>query len=320
MDRKEMGITKDILDDVLKRHNIRISEELFDRQRHKDTYLMDLSKKFHENSKITRANVKMLSTLESLFASPEIVKMLGNTFLKYTGTKEILLPTENMGISKSIYTCIANRRSVRNFTGKSIDLGILSRLLWHSYGITGMLKLRERKTGEEVLQYLRAAPSAGALYPIELYAGIINIEGVKQGLYHYNIKHHSLEKITTHKKFLSNFMKTFTIHPHLVDIKKACAVFVLTAVFWRQKGKYGPRGYRFALMEAGHIAQNIQLAAVGMDLGSVCVGGYFDNELNNQIGIDKVDEEVVYAVVIGLPEIDTTTRSLTAGESREEEV
>lgn len=307
MRKKETGITKDIVDDILKKNNIKISED-------DDAFLMDLSKKFHENSKITRENEEKLSVLESLFSHPEIVKKVCNTFLEYTGVKEIPLPAKNMKISKSIYECIANRRSARNFTGNTIDLNMLSKLLWHSYGITGMMKLRERTTEEEFIQFLRATPSAGALFPIELYVVAINIEGLKQGLYHYNIKNHSLEELISEKDFLINFFKTFTVHPHLVNIEKANAVFVLTSLHWRLKGKYGPRGYRFALLESGHIAQNIQLAAVGIDLGSVCIGGYYDTELNNQIGIDGLDEDVLYAVAIGIPKVDTTIRNLNPGE------
>ena len=298
MQKNESGITKKIIEDLHKKNNIQ---------------LLDLSSKYHENSKITRENYEDIFKIELLFTDAEIIKKLLNTHLSYIDTEEIFLPTNDIEISKSFYECIQNRRSLREFTGESINLQTLSNLLWHSYGITGMMKLRERETGEEVEGYLKSIPSGGSLYPIELYVAIINIDEVTPGIYHYNTKKHSLELLTKENDFINNFAQMFTIHPEVVDISKSCAVFILSSSFWKQNGKYGPRGYRFALMEAGHIGQNIQLASTGLDLGSVCIGGYFDDELNKLLDLDGINEGTIYAVAIGIPENNTMALNLKAG-------
>jgi SagB-type dehydrogenase family enzyme len=82
----------------------------------------------------------------------------------------------------------------------------------------------------------------------------------------------------------------------------AAAVIVVSAVFWRSRFKYGLRGYRFVLLEAGHVAQNILLAAAALGLAAVPLGGFYDRRVDELLGVNGVDESALYLLCVGLPE------------------
>ncbi|MFQ5957286.1 MAG: SagB/ThcOx family dehydrogenase [Candidatus Brocadiales bacterium] len=142
---------------------------------------------------------------------------------------------------------------------------------------------------------LRAAPSAGALYPLELYVVVNNVRGLERGLYHYNILEHSLEllKIGDFRRKIINC----ALHQEMTG--KANVTFVLTGIFDRITWKYDERGYRYAYIEAGHISQNIYLQSISLGLGSVAVGAFYDESLNNFLGVDGKAEAAIYMHAVG---------------------
>jgi len=147
----------------------------------------------------------------------------------------------------------------------------------------------------DITWHLRTAPSPGGLFPIELYCISLQVDGLKKGLYFYDALAHTLEAII--EKDLTETLKKAV---YLEDtVSKASACIVLKGVMPRVKFKYGERGYRFALLEAGHIAQNLLLAAQAEGLGSVPIGGFVDSEINNMLNVDGCEEAAVYLVLIG---------------------
>jgi SagB-type dehydrogenase family enzyme len=180
---------------------------------------------------------------------------------------------------------IGKRRSVRNYSRMSLTMSQLSQLLFSAQGITG--KLYD--------QPLRTAPSAGALYPIEVYVIANDVEGLPCGIYHYAVMNHSLELIKS-----GDFRKEITAAGLEQEmLGDADVTFVLSAIFGRVCHKYGERGFRYAYIEAGHISQNIYLQAVSLGLGSVSVGAFLDEEINNLIGVDGRTEAVIYLHAVG---------------------
>ena len=166
----------------------------------------------------------------------------------------------------------------------------LSTLLFAAYGVTRKMQL------EDETNYLcRSIPSAGGLYPLEVYVSLQRVEGAADGLHHYNVLNHGLEPVQIGGAFeqLRSVMLAFPF------IQDANVLFFLVGVFARTQRKYGPRGYRFILLEAGHSAQNICLAATQTGLASLCIGGYLDSKLNRILQLDPVEEGVVYAVAAG---------------------
>jgi SagB-type dehydrogenase family enzyme len=140
----------------------------------------------------------------------------------------------------------------------------------------------------------RPVPSGGALYPLELYVVALDVDGVDPGVHHYNPYRHRLAFLGPVAR--ADVARTL-VEPELVD--HAAALLVLTAMFWRSRFKYGPRGYRFALIEAGHVMQNAVLAAAALGIAARPLGGYYDRLLDALVGADSLDEASVYSLLLG---------------------
>ncbi|MFH1623680.1 MAG: SagB/ThcOx family dehydrogenase [Pseudomonadota bacterium] len=213
------------------------------------------------------------------FASkPDIYK-------EYPGSVETQLPRPERDGGKGLWTILARRRSFRDFTGTPISLSELSQLLWAAQGVTADIRLYQ----------LRSAPSAGALYPIETYLVVNHVDAVEQGIYHYNIRKHALELIRS-----GNFGAEIAragLEQGMLAL--ASVVFVWTAITHRSKWKYRQRAYRYIYLDAGHIGENVTLAAEGLNLGCCAVGALFDEEVNGLLEVDGREETVVYIMAAG---------------------
>jgi SagB-type dehydrogenase family enzyme len=191
-----------------------------------------------------------------------------------TGIPEVLLRT-----------VLSERRSSREFRSAPVPLSQLGSLLRAAYGVTAA-------GGWAV----RAAPSGGALYPLELYPLVLQGGDLPTGVYHYDPFRHALEALRSTSA--AEELRQALVQPELAE---HAALFVaVTAMFWRTRFKYGLRGYRFALLEAGHVVQNLQLAATALGLGAVPVGGYYDRRLDDLLGCDGVHEATVYGAIVGV--------------------
>jgi SagB-type dehydrogenase family enzyme len=185
---------------------------------------------------------------------------------------------------------IYGRYSCRRYEKRELPMATLSTLLFAAYGLTRKMKFEDGTN-----YFCRSVPSAGGLYPLEVYALLQRVERVAEGLYHYDVLNHALEPVEMGlaSAGLRSAMLAF---PFFGDANILC---LLVAVFLRAQKKYGPRGYRFILLEAGHSAQNICLAATESGLASLCIGGYLDAKLNQVMRLDPTQEGVVYAVAAG---------------------
>jgi len=202
-----------------------------------------------------------------------------------------------------LWSCVGRRRSVRSFGATPLTLMELSRLLWASAGITTSYITPH---GQD---FYRAAPTAGALYPIETYVVINKVDGLEPGLYHYRVAgidilerpiaegSHSLEQIKIGD--LRDVVVAAALDQPFCG--KAGAVFVWTAVFARSEWKYEDRAYRYFYLDAGHMAAQLSLAAVAQDLGSCPVAAFYDEEVNSLLGIDGKAEGAVYMTAVGRP-------------------
>ncbi|MCW3096783.1 MAG: dehydrogenase [Chthonomonadaceae bacterium] len=189
---------------------------------------------------------------------------------------------------------LRTRRSCRAFLPQTMPVSELSTLLAGAYAVIGMGQLPDAR-----LLYRRTAPSAGGLYPLELYLTCQRVEGLEDGLYHYSMRDHSLEPIRFGTLF-PGLSRSLINQTYLNDANVIC---LFSGVFDRSLVKYGPRGYRYILMEAGHAAQNLCLMALERRLGSVCMGGFFDAEVNQFLGIDGIQEAALYCVGLGYPAV-----------------
>jgi len=236
----------------------------------------DVGELYHQWSKPGPFTGQALGTVLDWGGQPEHYKT-------YADAERTSLPDPHGYQGLSLEEAIETRRSVRDYSDEPLSREELSRLLHAAQGIT------EGRWG------LRAAPSAGALYPIEVYAVVHDVAGLEPGVYHYNVQEHGLELLKA-----GNF-RTTMVRAGLGQafLGQAGACFVLSAIFQRTRWKYRERAYRYVLLEAGHIGQNLYLAATSMGLGACAVGAFLDDDLNDLLGLDGKEEAVLYVITVG---------------------
>jgi SagB-type dehydrogenase family enzyme len=191
--------------------------------------------------------------------------------------EEIALPAPRLKGEMSLEEILAARRSVREFTDKELMLEEISQLLWAAQGITAAWGGR-------------TAPSAGALYPLEVYVATVD------GLYHYVPQGH--KAIVESRADLRGELWRAGLSQNA--IREAPAVFIVTAVYARTEKKYGERAERYIKLEAGHAAQNLLLQAVSLGLGGVPIGAFYDDQVQSALSLPS-DHEPLYLIPMGHP-------------------
>ena len=193
----------------------------------------------------------------------------------------IKLPEPQYDSNESIEQSLLHRRSIRSYSDKALSLQEISQLLWAAQGITDDSRYR-------------TAPSAGALYPLEVYLVAGNVLNLAPGVYKYRPVSHDLVKTIDGDK------RSALANAALMQswVKECSVDIVFTAVYSRTTGKYGDRGIRYVHMEVGHAAQNLLLQAVAMDLGAVPVGAFRDEQVRDILNIPR-DEQPLYIIPVG---------------------
>lgn len=182
----------------------------------------------------------------------------------------ITLPTPIFKSSTSIEEALKRRRSIRAYTDKPINLKQVSQLLWAAQGITSP-------------DGFRTTPSAGALYPLEIYLVSGRVVNLPAGVYHYRPAHHALELLNTGDKRKELALAAVQIN----SIQQGSAAIVITANFKKTTFKYGSRGKRYVEMEAGHAAENISLQIVSLSLGTVTIGSFDDSLVKSVLHLPR---------------------------------
>ena len=257
-----------------------------------------LALNFHENTKYApEKSMDDFLNIGMFRANPSTLLASMRSFKEYHVCKRrIQLPsmfellTDENGVSFD--ETIMFRRSVRKYTGKSIPFRSFARMLVMSYGITGSVRY---DNGEDL--YLRASPSAGGLYPLEVYIFVFCVDDLQPGLYHYNVRDNLLELIAE-RDFRTPLIPVMQDQPM---VETCSALFCFTYMFERVLVKYRNRGMRFVYLDAGHLAQNISLVASAAGIGSCMIGGFNDYELEALLGVDGFYESAVYSLVVGDP-------------------
>jgi len=185
----------------------------------------------------------------------------------------IFLPEAAHRGLKSVEEVLSERRSVREYATEAVSLAELAQLLWSAQGITG-------EDG------LKTTPSAGALYPLEIYAVIAKVEKIAEGIYKYHPATHSLQRIGQ-----GDVRKRLAEAALDQDwVKEAPLVLVIAAVYERITGTYGSRGMRYVHMEVGHAAQNLYLQAGALGLGTVIIGAFNDAMIQQILNLSEFEQ------------------------------
>jgi SagB-type dehydrogenase family enzyme len=194
----------------------------------------------------------------------------------------IALPTPRTNSETSLEAALLGRRSVRSYRDEPLALAEIGQLLWAAQGIT------------DPARGYRTAPSAGALYPLEVYLVAGKVEGLPSGVYRYNPGAHSLTLVKEGDQRDALYGAALRQAP----VRQAPAVLVIANVYERTTGKYGERGVRYVHLEAGHAAQNALLQAVALGLGAVVIGAFDDDGVRQAVEMLPA-EQPLYVVPVG---------------------
>jgi SagB-type dehydrogenase family enzyme len=252
--------------------------------------LESASELFHEASKLRESDTTLGRAVWSVNTSPTIRRIISRPALSLRGYPSIPLPIEQNLPMQGLTESLSSRRSTRAFSGEPLTLPEMSALLYYGGAVTGT-----NVDTDGISWGLRCAPSGGALFPIELYCAVQRVTSLDDGLYAYVPMPHSLHLVSAGPVTAAMERATFLEE----TVRAAAVTIVMVANFPRTKFKYGERGYRFALLEAGHIAQNILLVAASLKVGSLVLGGFVDDQMNAFVGADGCDRAAVYAVIAG---------------------
>jgi SagB-type dehydrogenase family enzyme len=194
------------------------------------------------------------------------------------------LPQPLLAGSVSVEEALLDRRSVREYSDKSLTLEEASQLLWAAQGVTA-------DWGG------RTAPSAGALYPLELYLAAVRIEGLAAGVYKYVPNGHAL--VVVRQGDVARELADAALGQG--SVRDAAAVLAFTAVYERTTARYSERGIRYVHMEAGHAAQNVLLQSSALGLGCVVVGAFDDDALREALNAPEEETPLCLIPVGALP-------------------
>jgi SagB-type dehydrogenase family enzyme len=204
------------------------------------------------------------------------------------GGKAITLPAPRLEGEMSLEAVVAGRRSERSFLATPLELEQLAQLLWAAQGITDPHPDPDQR-------FRRAAPSAGAQYPLDLYPVVGEIEGLETGVYRYHPQEHVLNLLVTGDRRQQLARACLG----QMFIASAPVAIVITATYNRITDRYGERGIRYAHMEVGHVGQNIHLQAEVLGLGTVVVGAFQDKEVAEVLQLPR-EQAPLYVMPVGV--------------------
>lgn len=243
---------------------------------------IDVAELYHENTKITP------------FENGDEVGALPLPLERGITLARIPLPRVAAQNGATLERVIAGRVTWRQFNrAAALPLETLSRLLAFSCGFTAAAG----PANGGAFDFHRAAPSAGATFPLEIYPIVLRVRDIPPGVYHYALADHSIE-LLRHGVFHEQ-LASWTLHqPYVADTS---VVFVMAGFSDRIRPRYSERGYRYMLLEAGHVAQNLSLLAAAYGLGALCGGGFVDMAIGRLIGLNEITEIPLYLVAVGIP-------------------
>ena len=197
------------------------------------------------------------------------------------------LPQPKTPSDANLWKLLLKRRTRRDYVAqKTLKLNDLAALLWATQGLTAEL-------GDT---FFRTAPSAGGLYPIETYLSVRAVDGLEQGIYHFRPGDFDLE-LLKEGDFSQALMEACLQQTVILG---AQATFVWSGIIARGRWKYRQRSYRYVYLDAGHIAQNLYLAAEAFGYGVCAVGAFYDDAVNRIFDLDGLEETVIYMATVGV--------------------
>jgi len=214
--------------------------------------------------------------------------------------KNIQLPPPRFDSETSVEEALKLRRSTREYTDEPLSISDISQILWAAQGITKK-KDEPSKYWLEKYEYqggYRTAPSAGALFPMELYLVVGNVEGLSEGVYKYIPKNHSIKKVLEGNKI----MAVHDVALKQKAISDAQVLLIMAGVYERTEAKYGERAQRYVHIEVGAICQNVYLQGISLGIGTVMIGAFKDEPLKEVLQLPEEEHPLGIMPLGRMPE------------------
>ena len=237
------------------------------------------------------SNTEEANLIENYQSDQELKKPQPTLFKKAKGGKEIKLSKDfkQLQITNNILEVLYKRKSTRNYDDKKMSLLQLSFLLWSQQGVKNVY-------GDHYAT-IRTVACGGARHEFECYIAVLNVEGLEEGYYHYLPKHHSLELLEARSPIAD------AVSQSLCDqkwSKKANVVFYYSVIPYRAEWRYGIWAHRTALIDAGHITQNLYIACAATGIGTCAIASLLEKESNQMFEVDGKEEFIFYAATAGM--------------------
>ncbi|NGO07009.1 SagB/ThcOx family dehydrogenase [Streptomyces sp. HC44] len=249
-------------------------------------------------SRIRREDARVLASTRPYFTDSGLttVSLIGSDTVGPRRAGAVRLP-DPLPLRARLDEVLARRRSRRRFSGGPTDLAHLATLLRATAGRTGRGHVALSGGGEVVMPY-HTAPSGGGLRPVAVYIAPLRVEGLDTGMLRYDDRSDVLVPLAGSAD-ARQLLDTCLSPPDLDHLREAAAVVLFVGRPWRSMRKYGERGVRFLLLEAGAMAEHLHLSAEALGLGSVACGSLCDDEVHRIAGLDGLYELLVHVVVVG---------------------
>ncbi|GAA2786927.1 SagB/ThcOx family dehydrogenase [Crossiella cryophila] len=254
------------------------------------------AEEFLVGGRLRRWDRESALSASAYFADPTVAA-LAELDTEVLRDDEIVQLPPNIRTRLELGEAVSRRRSTRTYSGDPVGLPELATLLRHVGAITAEGDV-DLMRGGTVTYRFRTVPSAGGLYPVELWVAALNITGLSPAVYRYAPRLDGLVQVGD-AGVLARLSGCFAIPDDQITISSAAAVLCYVARPWRTMRKYGPRGMRFVLHEIGGMSQNAHLTVAALGLGSVDCAGFYDDEVNEVLGLDGVLTAVLHTSVLG---------------------
>ena len=248
-----------------------------------------LAEEFHVASRNAAAFKRIYKAYEVHY-EPFVQQLVATAPLHLADYPRVELPAHGASVHMSLGEAIKRRASGRGFSSVTLSVAALAELLRLANGIHTIIR-----SEDQPVFYRRPAANSGGLGSVEIFPIILNVDGVEPGIYHFDSVRLDLARL-----YPGNFREWLReVILFQVEFSEAAVALVLTSAVGRLRAKYGLRGYRFALLDVGHVSQNIYLVSTGLGLQVCATAGFIDDELDAVLGLDGLDNASMLVVLVG---------------------
>ena len=247
-----------------------------------------LAAEFHVASR-NQAAYKRYYKAHDIHYQPSIRQLVTDAPLALKAATRVELPSDDERADESILSTIKNRGSGRAITDAPLPASTLATLLRHSNAVIGSAQTPDGAF------YRRAAANSGDLGSVEIFPVVLNVQGIQPGIYHFDSVQHDLAEVRSGN--FGAWLREFVLFQ--AELSSAAVALVLTAAVGRLQTKYGIRGYRFALLDVGHVSQNIYLVGTALGIQVCASAGFIDDEVDQALGLDGLDTASMLVLLLG---------------------